>query len=198
MSRIRVEFAALAAAAALGAGLAPAAEDVFAFIPQGGRTLMAQVLQGKPATGEVQSMLSQKHTREEWAAYLRAPSSQLPAAAKLSDKELLTLADYMAFNLPLASGKAPSSPTQANWEKALPPDGRDMALDKCQSCHIITVVVTQDRAKEAWLGTMNKPSHVQIKLSKEQREAVANYLVLNAGISIEQVPPALRAGGASY
>jgi hypothetical protein len=60
------------------------------------------------------------------------------------------------------------------------------------------VVVTQDRTKEAWLGTMNKPSHIQIKLSKDQREALANYLVLNAAIPIEQVPEDLRAGGASY
>ena len=185
------------AAAAFGLALAAAEEDVFAFIPNGGRTLLAQALNNRPVAGDVQSMLAAKHTREEWVAYLRGHTAQLPAVSKLSDKQLQTLADYMAFNMPLAA-KAPSSPTQANWEKALPLDGRDMALDKCQGCHIITVVVTQSRTKEAWLGTMNKPSHVQIKLSKDQREALANYLVLNAAIPIDQVPEDLRAGGASY
>ena len=38
----------------------------------------------------------------------------------------------------------------------------------------------------------------QIKLTPQQREALASYLVLNAGIPIEQVPPDLRAGGATY
>jgi hypothetical protein len=187
------------AAAAFGVGVAVAAadEDVFSFIPHGGRTLLAQALDNRPVAGDVQAMLASKHTRDEWAAYLRGHTAQLPAVAKLSDKELQTLADYMAFNMPLGA-KAPSKPTRANWEKTLPQDGKDMALDKCQGCHIITVVVTQDRAKEAWLGTMNKPSHVQIKLSKDQREALANYLVLNAAIPIDKVPEDLRAGGASY
>ena len=196
VAKLSAAAAALAALAALAAGPA-AEEDVFAFIPHGGRTLLAQALNNKPATGEVQSMLAAKHTQAEWMQYLRSHAAQLPAVSKLSDKELKTLADYMAFNMPLAA-KAPSSPTQANWEKTLPMDGKDMALDKCQGCHIITVVVTQDRTKEAWLGTMNKPSHIQIKLNKDQREALANYLVLNAAIPIEQVPEDLRAGGASY
>jgi hypothetical protein len=60
------------------------------------------------------------------------------------------------------------------------------------------VTITQDRTKEHWLGTMNKPSHVEVKLTPQEREALASYLVLNAGISIEQVPQDLRAGGASY
>ena len=60
------------------------------------------------------------------------------------------------------------------------------------------MTVTQDRTKERWLGTMNKPSHVQIKLTPQQREALASYLVLNAGIPIDQVPQDLRAGGATY
>jgi hypothetical protein len=45
---------------------------------------------------------------------------------------------------------------------------------------------------------MHKPSHIQIKLTEAQREALASYLVLNGGISIDDVPKELRAGGASY
>ena len=45
---------------------------------------------------------------------------------------------------------------------------------------------------------MNKPSHIQIKLTKEQREALASYLVINAAIPIDLVPEDLRAGGATY
>jgi hypothetical protein len=60
------------------------------------------------------------------------------------------------------------------------------------------VVVTQERPQAHWLGTMNKPSHVEIELNARQREELANYLVLNGGIPIELVPEDLRAGGASY
>lgn len=185
------------ALAAAGALVAVQAADVFDFIPLGGRSLLAQVLAGRKAE-DIQAVVSAKHTRDEWSAFLKGHAAQYPAAQKLSDKQLLTLTDYMSFNMPLPGGKAPSSPTQANWEKALPMDGRDMALDYCQGCHIITVVITQDRAKAAWLGSLNKPSHVGIKLNAQQRDALTNYLVLNAAIPIDQVPEDLRAGGATY
>jgi hypothetical protein len=187
----------LVATFAAGALWAAQAADVFDFIPLGGRSLLAQVLAGSKSE-DIQAVTATRHTRDEWAAYLKAHNSQFPAVQKLSDKQMLTLADYMSFNLPLAGGKAPAAPTQSNWEKALPMDGRDMALDYCQGCHIITVVITQDRTKQAWLGSLNKPSHVGIKLNAQQRDALTNYLVLNAAIPIDQVPEDLRAGGATY
>lgn len=187
-----------ACAAGLAVAAAWAAEDVFAFIPSGGRTLLARVLQPRTPAEEVRSLLSAKRSREEWVAYLRGRGAQLPELRKLGDKELQTLADYLAFNLPLPAARIPADPARAAWDKLLPMDGRDMTLEYCQGCHIVTVVVTQDRTKEAWLGSMNKPSHVQIKLSPPQREALASYLVLNAAIPIDQVPEALRAGGATY
>ena len=168
-------------------------EDVFSFIPAGGRTLFAQVIASRPPAGEIQAILSAKHTRDEWLAYLKSKSKAVPALQKLSEQEQLTLADYLSFNMPLASAQGPS-----DIANALPPDGRDFALEKCQGCHIITVVITQVRPVPAWLGTMNKPSHSRIKLSREQREALASYLVLNGGIPIDDVPEELRAGGASY
>ncbi|MBI5277026.1 MAG: hypothetical protein HY854_11245 [Burkholderiales bacterium] len=190
---------ALALAALLAGALALAQPaDVFDFVPQGGRTLLAKVIGTGAGAADVNALLAERHTRDEWAAILKSRSQQFPAAARLSDKERQTLADYMAFNLPLAAGRVkPGSPVPT-LEKALPMDGRDMTLEKCQGCHIVTVVVTQDRKKEAWLGTMNKPSHIQIRLSPAQREALANYLVLNAAIPIDDVPKELRAGGASY
>jgi len=193
----RIVFTA-ACAAALAVTAAWAAEDVFAFIPAGGRTLLARVLQPKSAAEEVRAIVTGKRSRDEWVAYLRGRGTQLPELRKLSEKEMLTLADYMSFNLPLPPAKVPADLARASWGKLLPMDGRDMALDYCQGCHIITVVITQDRTKEAWLGSMNKPSHVQIKLSPAQREALAHYLVLNAAIPIDQVPEELRAGGATY
>jgi len=186
-----------AALVAAGALLAAQAADVFDFIPQGGRTLLARVLAGRKAD-DIKAVVAARRTRDEWVADLRGRSAQFPAVQRLSDKEMLTLADYMSFNLPLPAAKVPGHPATAVWDKVLPMDGRDMALEYCQSCHIITVVITQDRSKQAWLGSLNKPSHVQIKLNAAQRDALANYLVLNAAIPIDQVPEDLRAGGATY
>lgn len=194
-------FASLAAMlfAALLLGPAPAeAADVFDFIPLGGRTLLAKAFASRPPADEVKALLNAKHTREEWQSYLRDHSKAVTGLQRLSDKELLTLADYLSFNMPLPPAKVPADPAKANWEKLLPPDGRDFALEYCQSCHIITVVITQKRSKDAWLGSMNKPSHIQIKLTPMQRDALASYLILNAAIPIDQVPEELRAGGATY
>lgn len=174
------------------------AADVFDFIPLGGRTLLSKVFASRPPADEVKALLNAKHTREEWQSYLRDHSKAITGLQRLGDKELLTLADYLSFNMPLSPAKIPANPAQANWEKLLPPDGRDFTLEYCQSCHIITVVITQKRSKDAWLGSMNKPSHIQIKLTGEQRNALANYLVLNAAIPIDDVPEELRAGGATY
>ena len=174
------------------------AADVFDFIPLGGRTLLANTFASRPPANEVKALLSAKHTREEWLSYLQGHSKAIAGLQRLNEKELLTLADYLSHNMPLPPAKIPADPAKANWDKLLPHDGRDFALEHCQSCHIITVVITQKRAKDAWLGSMNKPSHIEIKLTAAQRDALATYLVLNAAISIEQVPEELRAGGATY
>ena len=174
------------------------AADVFDFIPLGGRTLLAKTFASRPPANEVKALLSAKHTPEEWLSYLQGHSKAITGLQRLNEKELLTLADYLSNNMPLPAANIPADPAKANWEKLLPLDGRDFALEYCQSCHIITVVITQDKAKNFWLGTMHKPSHIQIKLTEAQREALASYLVINAAISIEQVPEELRAGGATY
>jgi hypothetical protein len=173
-------------------------KDVFAFIPDGGRTLLITVLRSNPPADETRALLTGKRTRDEWARYLQGRSGKIPALKDLGEKKVTTLADYLTFHMPLPAGKLPADLGHADWMKVLPPDGRDLTLDNCQFCHIITAVVTQDRPREHWIGTMNKPSHVQIKLTPVQREELASYLVINGGIPIEDVPEELRAGGASY
>lgn len=181
----------------LAAPIYAQSEDVFDFIPLGGKTLLTQIVTGAPTT-EVRDILSGKNDYEGWRSYLKKRADVFPELEKLYDTEQLTLANYLAFNMPLDVKNIPANPAKANWKKLLPPDGRDMVMDNCQFCHIITVVVTQDKAKVTWLGTMNSPSHIEIKLNERQREALASYLVLNAAIPIDLVPEELRAGGATY
>lgn len=158
-----------------------AQEDVFDFIPPGGKTLLEGVLAAAP---DALGQLSAPRGAGEWMQAIA--DGVLPGAGDLDEWEQQTLADYLAYAAPVTAADD------------LPWDGRDMALARCQSCHIITVVVTQDRERQAWLGTMNRPSHVEVELTPEERDQLADYLVVNGGIPIDEVPPALRAGGASY
>jgi hypothetical protein len=189
---------AILAAATVASLRAEEYDPIFDFIPLGGRSLLSQVLESKPPAAEVRALLTGKRSRDEWVEYLKGRTETIAALKDLDERELLTLADYMSFNMPLPTDRIPADLAKGEWRRILPRDGRDLALNYCQSCHIITVTVTQDRTKEHWLGTMNKPSHVEVKLSKQEREALASYLVLNAGIPIDQIPQELRAGGASY
>ncbi len=171
---------------------------MFAFIPSGGRTLLTQIIEKGAPADQVMALLTGSHSRDEWLSELKDRAGSIAGLKDLDDKQLLTLADYLSFNMPLQADKIPADIAKASWNKLLPRDGRDLLLTYCQSCHIITVPITQSRTKEAWLGTMNKPSHIEIKTTPAEREALASYLVINAGIPIDQVPEDLRAGGATY
>ena len=177
-SKIAVVLFGLSAGAALGG------HDLFSFVPDGGRTLLGRLLaDGLDAAGLAQATATPA-SAQDWAD--RLAQDALPGSATLDEWQRQTLADYLAYAGPLAD--------PAN----LPPDGRDLALAQCQSCHIITVVVTQDRPREAWLGTLAKPSHVEVPMTPAERGQLADYLVVNGGIPIDDVPVELRAGGASY
>jgi hypothetical protein len=165
-------------AAALSVGAAMAQDDIFAFIPDGGRTILDRLQADGLPDALAQAISAKDMAAADWEPML--------GQAGLDPWDAGTLAHYLAANAPLDPAGE------------LPRDGRDMALALCQSCHIITVVITQERTREAWLGTMNSPSHVEIEMTEAERGLLADYLVLNAGIPIDQIPPELRAGGASY
>ena len=192
-----ISLAAFALAATFGAylilPLAAQTPEQLTFIPAGGRTLLIDVANSKPPADELKGLLTGKRSREDWVGYFKAHGQAVPAIQRLSDKQRLTLADYLSFHMPL-----PGNQVSANLARTLPKDGRDLALDNCQGCHIITVVVTQDRTKTHWLGTMGTPSHSVIKITPQERDELASYLELNAAIPIEQVPEELRASGATY
>lgn len=162
--------------------VAQQADDLFSFIPPGGRTLLERGLEtGDPSLA---GAITVARTSTEWHDRLASDSSASGAA--LDDWERRTLADYLGYAGAIAD------------VTHLPEDGRDIMLARCQSCHIITVTVTQARTREAWLATLGRTSHVEIPLSEAERSQLADYLTVNAGLPIDVIPPELRAGGASY
>jgi mono/diheme cytochrome c family protein len=173
--------------------------DTFSFIPPGGRTLLENIFASGTSATFITGLLSgPAQQSESWTKTLKESGTAVPGIATLDERQLKTLAYYLQHNMPIEASQQPKDVTAADWSKTLPPDGRDLVLTHCQSCHIITVVITQDRTREAWLGTMNKPSHVEISTTPQQREEIADYLVQNAAIPIDLVPEELRAGGATY
>jgi hypothetical protein len=123
---------AVAAAAVIAAWLPQSlnaqSDDVFAFIPVGGRTLLANIIASHPPADEVKALATGKHTRDEWVSYLKAHATAITTLQSLTDKELLTLADYLSFNMPLPANQMPADASK------LPMDGRDFALQAPLLC----------------------------------------------------------------
>ena len=126
--------------------LAAQTAEQLTFIPSGGRTLLSDIATSKPPADELKALLTGKRTREEWKGYLNAHSQAVPALQRLNDKLRLTLANYSS-TCHCRPTKSPANLASTGWTRTLPKDGRDLALDHCQGCHIITVVVTQERTK---------------------------------------------------
>jgi mono/diheme cytochrome c family protein len=177
----------------LAAAPAGGEENGFPIFPPGGKTLLIQLIKGDLPAPELMAIVTAKRTRAEWQSYLESRQAAIPALKGLDEKQQLTLADYLYLSMPLPAASVPADPSQANWYRLLPRDGRELAMENCQSCHIIKMVMTRERSKEAWLGTLQKPRHVKIDLTGTEREALASFLGLNAGIPIRGVPENLRA-----
>lgn len=165
-------------------------DNLFAFIPDGGKTLLERAIADGLSLEQLSRITASKRTLDEWLSYLEAQKQTEPALQAFDNLQTQTLAHYLADNMPLGA--------DVTQGIELPRDAKEIALQYCQFCHIITVVITQDRTREHWLGSLNKPSHIEIALTDREREALADYLVLNGGIPIDLVPEELRAGGASY
>jgi hypothetical protein len=184
----RRAFALVLVAATFAAPALRAQDDLFDFMPPGGRTLLGDIIASGKARYD--DIIGASRSLAKWQAYVDGlGDAGLDAIARD------TLAAYLEAAMPAAEKGGKMLDTGGH---ELPRDGRDLTLEYCQSCHIITVVVTQERSREAWLGTMNKPSHVEIDTTAAEREAIADYLIRNGGISIEDIPEELRAGGATY
>ncbi len=152
------------------------------FMPKGGRALLLQVLGAPGDAVQLREVVSAKRTEAEWKERLAAQKS-------LTGRERDTLAAYLAGNMPLAEDVA-RSPDLA---KALPPDGRDVAWNECQSCHsLFTGYLGQSRDAQGWRNIFLSPFHRQLAVTPAQREEFARYAALNMPMKTEDVPAELR------
>ncbi|TAK80369.1 MAG: hypothetical protein EPO20_28835 [Betaproteobacteria bacterium] len=163
---------------ALGAAVlaaAQAAGEDYAFMPKGGRALLFELLDGDAA--ELARIAQARRSEAQWREFADVRGKVL------TERERATLAAYLAVYMPLPEASL----------AALPPDGRDLAWNQCQSCHsLFTSHLMQDRDAQAWRNMFESPFHRGIKMSAQEREEFARYSALNMPMKADDVPPELR------
>jgi len=163
--------------------LASAAED-HDFMPKGGKALLLELLGKPPDLAEFRVIARARRSEAEWREALA------PRAKALTERQLATLAAYLAVNMPLpeAAVKAAKTPSAA-----LPPDGRELAWTGCQACHsLFASHLTQIRDLQGWRNMFLSPFHRELKMSEQEREEFARYSAINMPMKIEDVPQDLR------
>jgi hypothetical protein len=181
---------AVTAAGVLALGLASASPQLdYDFMPQGGKALLLQVLGSPPEEQQLRDILSTSRSETAWL------DAMAPRTAELSERERLTLAAYLAINMPLPDpDQAVAQGADADaLNEALPRDGRELGWYECQYCHsLFTSHLTQDRGVQAWLNMFESPFHREMKMTQQEREEFSHYSAINMPMRIEDVPPDLR------
>ncbi|MGZ5102734.1 MAG: hypothetical protein ACXWHC_06155, partial [Usitatibacter sp.] len=151
-------------------------------MPKGGRTLLVELLGAPANASELRTVAQSRRTEPEWRAFLAGRGN-------LSEREHATLAAYLEVNMPLAANAA----GRADLAAALPPDGRFLAENECQSCHsLFSSYLTQSRDVQGWRNVFLSPFHKQMKMTPQEREEFARYSALNMPMKIDDVPQDLR------
>lgn len=173
---------------ALLLGSLPAlAQEGYEFMPKGGKTLLLQLLGHPLDTAEFNKIAKTQHNAEEWQTSLTS------RAEDMSERELRTLAEYLAVNMPLAGKTQEAEETKDGIVAALPTDGRELAVNYCQFCHsFFSGYLMVERDAQGWLGTFETPFHREVELTEKERETFARYSAINMPMKVENVPEDLR------
>jgi len=193
-------FSAAAAAAIVMAGAASAATDEYSFMPKGGRDLFVEVLAACANCDDIANAVATQGNAEAWQKYFSGKQNRQkkPALSALSDKQVKVLVTYLGVNTPVPKANLPKDAKSANWTSVLPPDGRQLALEKCMGCHSLGVTVLNDADYRAWGMIMRKSDHVVIKMTDKEIETLKQYLTIIAPMPEDQVPKQLRESAGTY
>lgn len=164
--------------------VAPALSQLdYGFMPKGGKTLLLEVLGSPPDQQELRKIVEARRSEAEWRDAMSARGKAL------SERELRTLAAYLAVNMPVPE----ATRARPDLAGALPRDGRELAWNECQFCHsLFTSHLTQDRNVQAWLNMFQSPFHRAMKMTAQERDEFARYSAINMPMKIEDVPKDLR------
>jgi hypothetical protein len=157
------------------------------FMPAGGKTLLLGVLEKKQSNSLFTELAGPKRSTAEWSAILSA------GQYGLKEKETMTLAAYLSVNMPFEPAKPDLLRPGENLAVMLPPDGRELAWNGCQSCHsFFAGYLTQDRNVEGWQNMFLSPFHREVKMTPQEREELSQYSAINMPMKMDDVPEDLR------
>jgi len=180
------------AACALFARVATS-QDLFAFMPGGGKSLLLELIAGATTPASITALVTERRSEEQWLQYLARSAERLPALSTLGDKRLKTLAAYLAITMPIAPADQPGHADAAAWRNVLPADGKELALKHCQSCHsIYSGYLTQARDRQGWRSTFEASYHTGILVNEKEQETFVSYSAINMPVPEASIPPALR------
>lgn len=163
------------------------------FMPKGGKTLLLELLGSAPNAKDLRQIVESRRSETEWRAALDARAKTMNKI--MSERELRTLAAYLALNMPMPDpeGVSAKAAKPAELGSAFPRDGRELAWNECQYCHsLFSSHLTQERSVQAWLNMFQSPFHREMKMTAKEREEFAHYSTINMPMKIEDVPPDLR------
>jgi hypothetical protein len=179
-------LAPLILALALAAPVSALAQDLD-FMPKGGKTLLIEVLGATPDAATLDELAGDSRSEAEWTDHLAGLNTTL------ADKELQTLAAYLAVNMPVSREALATASAAGDVSAALPADGRELAWNGCQGCHsLFASHLTQDRDLQGWQNMFNSPFHRELKMTAQEREEFSRYSAINMPMKIGDVPEDLR------
>lgn len=182
-----MRLAVIMLAVALAGALPALGQLTYDFMPKGGKSLFIEVFGVKPDQATIAEITGAGRSEAAWTERLEARKTGL------NDRQLRTLASYLAINMPLAEEAVEAAVKGGAIAPALPPDGRELAWNHCQSCHsFFTGYLTQDRDREGWRNAFRTPFHRELKLTEQEREEFVHYSVINMPMKFEDVPEDLR------
>ena len=171
-------------------GLAPALSQLdYSFMPKGGKALLLEVLGSPPDDKDLRKLIEARRSQAEWRDAMAA------RVKTLSERELRTLAAYLAVNMPMPDpDRVVAKAAKPNeLSAALSRDGRELAWNECQFCHsLFSSHLTQDRDDKAWLNMFQSPFHRGLKMTEQERQEFSHYSAINMPMKIEDVPMDLR------
>jgi hypothetical protein len=178
---------AVALAVALAGALPALGQLTYDFMPKGGKSLFIDVFGARPDQATIAEITGASRSEADWTDHLKARKTDL------KDKQLRTLVSYLAINMPLAKEPVEAAVNAGVITPALPPDGRELAWNQCQTCHsLFAGYLSQDRDLEGWRNTFRTPFHRELDMNARERETFARYSAVNMPMKFEDVPEDLR------
>jgi len=169
-------------------------KDEFAFLPDSGYELLLKVLDQCKKCDSVGTLAAAKRTPGQWKAYF----AEQGALKGLNEQQGRELTSYLAINFPMPKKKIPPNPKKPDF---IPMGGKQLLLETCMSCHLVTLpVLILHKDELGWRQLFTHSDHLVAvsKMDENQLKTLAAYLANNFPISEEKVPEALREPAPQY